>query len=35
LDLLAVCGYYTLLAFVLNTARLPLPTGAVPLPPLP
>ena len=35
LDLLAVSGYYTLLAFVLNTARLPLPTGASPLVPLP
>jgi 4-carboxymuconolactone decarboxylase len=34
LDLLAVCGYYTMLAFVLNTARLPLPPGASPLPPL-
>jgi 4-carboxymuconolactone decarboxylase len=34
LDLLAVCGYYTLLAFVLNTARLPLPAGGAPLPPL-
>jgi 4-carboxymuconolactone decarboxylase len=34
LDLLAVCGYYTLLAFVLNTAKLPLPPGASPLAPL-
>lgn len=34
LDLLAVCGYYTMLAFVLNTARLPLPAGAAPLPAL-
>jgi 4-carboxymuconolactone decarboxylase len=34
LDLLAVCGYYTMLAFVLNTARLPLPAGASPLAPL-
>jgi 4-carboxymuconolactone decarboxylase len=34
LDLLAVCGYYSLLAFVLNTARLPLPAGTAPLPPL-
>jgi 4-carboxymuconolactone decarboxylase len=33
LDVLAVCGYYTLLAFVLNAARLPLPAGASPLPP--
>lgn len=33
LDLLALCGYYSLLAFVLNTARLPLPAGASPLPP--
>jgi 4-carboxymuconolactone decarboxylase len=35
LDLLAVCGYYTMLAFVLNAARLPLPAGATPLAPLP
>jgi 4-carboxymuconolactone decarboxylase len=32
LDLLAVCGYYTLLAFVLNAAQLPLPQGASALP---
>jgi 4-carboxymuconolactone decarboxylase len=35
LDLLAVCGYYTMLAFVLNTAKLPLPAGASPLVPIP
>ncbi len=34
LDLLAVCGYYSMLAFVLNAARLPLPAGAAPLAPL-
>lgn len=34
LDVLAVCGYYTMLAFVLNTASLPLPPQASPLPPL-
>jgi 4-carboxymuconolactone decarboxylase len=34
LDILAVCGYYTMLAFVLNTAELPLPAGAIPLAPL-
>lgn len=34
LDLLAVCGYYTMLAYVLNAARLPLPAGAAPLSPL-
>jgi 4-carboxymuconolactone decarboxylase len=34
LDLLAVCGYYSLLAFVLNAARLPLPAGAAALKPL-
>lgn len=28
LDLLAVCGYYTLQAMVLNAARAPLPGGA-------
>jgi 4-carboxymuconolactone decarboxylase len=32
LDLLAVCGYYTMLAFVLNAAQLPLPAGAALLP---
>lgn len=31
LDLLAICGYYSLLAMVLNTARIPLPDG-VPAP---
>lgn len=30
LDLLALCGYYTLLAMVLNTAQLPLPGGVAP-----
>jgi 4-carboxymuconolactone decarboxylase len=30
LDLIAVCGYYTLLAMVLNTARMPLPDGMAP-----
>jgi 4-carboxymuconolactone decarboxylase len=34
LDLLAVCGYYSMLAFVLNAAKLPLPAGAFPLAPL-
>lgn len=33
LDLLALCGYYSLLAMILNTARLPLPDDAPP--PLP
>lgn len=32
LDVLALCGYYSLLAFVLNVAHLPLPEGASPLP---
>jgi len=32
LDILALCGYYTLLAMVLNTARPPVPTdGGTPL----
>ncbi|GAA5232286.1 carboxymuconolactone decarboxylase family protein [Verticiella sediminum] len=36
LDLIALCGYYSLLAMVLNTARVPLPAGvSPPLPPLP
>jgi 4-carboxymuconolactone decarboxylase len=30
LDLLATCGYYTMIAMVLNTARIPLPEGTVP-----
>jgi 4-carboxymuconolactone decarboxylase len=30
LDLLAVCGYYTMQAMVLNAARAPLPGGAPP-----
>lgn len=30
LDLLAICGYYTLLAMVLNTAEPPLPDGMAP-----
>lgn len=30
LDLLALCGYYAMLAMVLNTARLPLPDGVAP-----
>lgn len=36
LDLLALCGYYTMLAMVLNTAQLPLADGVPPpLAPLP
>ncbi|BCQ28195.1 carboxymuconolactone decarboxylase family protein (plasmid) [Caballeronia sp. NK8] len=30
LDVLAVCGYYTTLAFILNAAELPLPSGKLP-----
>ena len=30
LELLALCGYYSLMAMVLNTAGLPLPNDAVP-----
>ena len=30
MDLIAVCGYYALLAMVLNTARIPLPEGSEP-----
>lgn len=33
IDLIATCGYYVLLAMVLNTARFPLPDGAVPFAP--
>jgi 4-carboxymuconolactone decarboxylase len=33
LDLIALCGYYGMLAMVLNTARIPLPEGVEP--PLP
>ena len=30
LELLALCGYYSLMAMVLNTAGLPLPNNAPP-----
>lgn len=30
LNLIALCGYYSMLAMILNTARLPLPDGAAP-----
>ena len=30
LDLLALCGYYSMLAMVLNTAQLPLAGGVAP-----
>ena len=33
MDIVAVCGYYGLLAMVLNTARIPLPEGAEPFQP--
>ena len=33
IDLTGLCGYYTLLAMVLNTARVPLPDGAEPFQP--
>ena len=33
MDLTGVCGYYTLLAMVLNTAQVPLPEGAAPFQP--
>ena len=29
IDLTGLCGYYTLLAMVLNTAQIPLPEGAI------
>jgi 4-carboxymuconolactone decarboxylase len=31
IDMTAVCGYYSMLAMVLNVARTPLPEGAAPL----
>lgn len=34
LDILAICGYYTMLAFVLNTADFPLPEGSKRLQPM-
>lgn len=34
LDILAICGYYTLLAFVLNTEDFPLPEGSSRLEPI-
>lgn len=33
IDLISTCGYYVLLAMVLNTARAPLPDGATPFEP--
>ena len=30
IDLVAICGYYTLLAFAMNIARTPLPEGVTP-----
>ncbi len=30
LDLIATCGYYTMLAMLLNTAQIPLPEGTLP-----
>ena len=30
IDLVAICGYYTLLAFAMNIARTPLPDGVAP-----
>ncbi len=33
IDLAGLCGYYTLLAMVLNTAQVPLPDGAAPFQP--
>lgn len=33
IDLIVVCGYYVLLAMVLNTARFPLPDGEAPFAP--
>ena len=33
IDLTGLCGYYTLLAMVLNTAQVPLPDGAEPFQP--
>jgi hypothetical protein len=33
MDLTGLCGCYTLLAMVLNTAQVPLPEGAVPFQP--
>lgn len=35
IDLVAINGYYSLLAMAMNTARMANPDGAVPLPPLP
>jgi 4-carboxymuconolactone decarboxylase len=30
IDLIGVCGYYTLISMVLNVAQVPLPPGAPP-----
>jgi 4-carboxymuconolactone decarboxylase len=34
IDISALCGYYTTLAFVMNVARTPLPQGKMPALPL-
>jgi hypothetical protein len=33
MDLIGLCGYYTLIAMVLNVAQVPIPQDAVPLGP--
>jgi hypothetical protein len=30
IDVIGICGYYAMLAMVLNAANIPLPDGAVP-----
>lgn len=34
MDVIGLCGYYTLLAMVLNVSEVPIPSSATPLPPL-
>ncbi len=35
MDLIGICGYYTLISMVLNVSQVPLPAGVEPgLPPL-
>lgn len=35
LDLIGLCGYYSMVAMLLNTAKVPVPDGTTPLPPIP
>jgi len=34
MDLIGICGHYTMISMILNVARAPTPDGSVPLKPL-